>query len=455
MQEYSYSYTKHIYAGTQRIASKLGDIEAFGADPRRVEYAGADLKEIDFGEKYGKQTEALFARYDSLGVEHRPNTLNDYIGGQSFCCGEKEFESSQTGKDGFETPDYEQLIFFYHPDHLGSTTLVTDNDGNVVQSIAYIPYGEVFIEERNGTWNTPYLFNGKELDEETGLYYYGARYLNPTSGMWLSTDPLFEKYVGMSPYNYCAGNPVKLVDVDGREITTDDIETCNAILDDIFVNYSSVRKLFSFDSKGSLKYNRAGRSFAESNAKGYINSLDVSSEQKQDMMSALTCLIDMFDKTINNSRNISVTFGSSESGGGEFNCYPYFDVDNPQGGNVVLDPNGTFPVDMVKVGTSDIFKGNSSLGERFVHEVLGHGGSYINQWNGFADRNAIQASNLYHRIRGDGLLRVGTDHDNFGLKNPAYFNSPYNWLKAVSSNPNINNHIYCNEKANYIQYKSR
>ncbi|MEE0912737.1 MAG: RHS repeat-associated core domain-containing protein [Paludibacteraceae bacterium] len=52
-------------------------------------------------------------------------------------------------------------------------------------------YGEVFIEERNGTWNTPYLFNGKELDEETGLYYYGARYLNPTSGMWLSMDPLF------------------------------------------------------------------------------------------------------------------------------------------------------------------------------------------------------------------------------------------------------------------------
>jgi RHS repeat-associated protein len=94
---------------------------------------------------------------------------------------------------------------------------VTDNSGNVVQSVAYIPYGEVFIEERNGTWNTPYLFNGKELDEETGLYYYGARYLNPTNGMWLSTDPLFEKYVGMSPYNYCVGNPVKLVDPDGRD----------------------------------------------------------------------------------------------------------------------------------------------------------------------------------------------------------------------------------------------
>jgi RHS repeat-associated protein len=150
-------------------------------------------------------------------VEHRPNTLNDYVGGQSFCCGEKEFEPSQTGKDEFETSDYEQLIFFYHPDHLGSTALVTDNDGNVVQSVAYIPYGEVFIEERNGTWNTPYLFNAKELDEEAGLYYYGARYLNPTSGMWLSTDPLFEKNIDASPYSYCHGNPVNKVDVMGLD----------------------------------------------------------------------------------------------------------------------------------------------------------------------------------------------------------------------------------------------
>jgi RHS repeat-associated protein len=210
-------YTKHIYAGTQRIASKLGDIESFGADPRRVEYAGANLKEVDFGAKYKKQTSALLARYDSLGVEHRPNTLNDYVGGQSFCCGEKEFEPSQTGKDEFETSDYEQLIFFYHPDHLGSTALVTDNDGNVVQSVAYIPYGEVFIEERNGTWNTPYLFNGKELDEETGLYYYGARYLNPTSAVWMSVDPLWEKNIDASPYSYCHGNPVNKVDVMGLD----------------------------------------------------------------------------------------------------------------------------------------------------------------------------------------------------------------------------------------------
>ena len=100
---------------------------------------------------------------------------------------------------------------------------VTDNGEAVpsrrllTRSTSYIPYGEVFVEESSAGWQSPYYFNSKELDEETGLYYYGARYLNPTEARWLSVDPLFEKYVGMSPYNYCAGNPVKYVDPQGEE----------------------------------------------------------------------------------------------------------------------------------------------------------------------------------------------------------------------------------------------
>jgi RHS repeat-associated protein len=69
---------------------------------------------------------------------------------------------------------------------------------------------------RNNTWNTPYLFNGKELDEETGLYYYGARYYNPRESVWLSVDPLAEMFSGVSPYAYALLNPVKLIDPDGR-----------------------------------------------------------------------------------------------------------------------------------------------------------------------------------------------------------------------------------------------
>ena len=65
--------------------------------------------------------------------------------------------------------------------------------------------------------NSPkYAFNAKELDEETGMYYYEARYYAPPT--FTSRDPLFEKYFWMSPYAYCANNPVKYVDPDGRTV---------------------------------------------------------------------------------------------------------------------------------------------------------------------------------------------------------------------------------------------
>ncbi len=190
------AYTKHIYAADQRIASKLGNIDGFGADPRRVEQAG--------GKKYDdNQSGTIKARFEALNI--------DYSDGN----GKKDDEEYEPTMDSEEK---ENLVFFYHPDHLGSTSYVTDADGNIAQHVEYIPYGEVFVEERNSQFSTNYLFNAKELDNETGLYYYGARYLDPTGAMWLSVDPMWEEYAGMSPYNYCAGNPVVVVDAEGRAL---------------------------------------------------------------------------------------------------------------------------------------------------------------------------------------------------------------------------------------------
>ena len=65
----------------------------------------------------------------------------------------------------------------------------------------------------------PFVFTGKERDEETGFGYFGARYMDhELMTMWLSVDPMADKYLSISPYAYCAWNPVKLVDPDGREI---------------------------------------------------------------------------------------------------------------------------------------------------------------------------------------------------------------------------------------------
>lgn len=98
----------------------------------------------------------------------------------------------------------------------------------VVQHIEYVPFGEVFLEERNNTWNTPYLFNGKELDEETGLYYYGARYYNSKTSQFISTDRFTEKYPYASPYQYCLNNPINAIDVNG-----DSLDVSNGVNYDI------------------------------------------------------------------------------------------------------------------------------------------------------------------------------------------------------------------------------
>jgi len=87
----------------------------------------------------------------------------------------------------------------------------------VSQHIEYFAFGETFIEEHSNTEATPYLFNGKELDEETGLYYYGARYYDAKTSVWQSVDPHAERYPSWSPYCYTFNNPIVFTDPDGRD----------------------------------------------------------------------------------------------------------------------------------------------------------------------------------------------------------------------------------------------
>ncbi len=108
--------------------------------------------------------------------------------------------------------------FFFHSDHLGSTSYITDDKGNITQYDAYLPYGELLVDEHSSSGEMPYKFNGKEFDDETGLYYYGARYMNPVTSMWYGVDPLAEKYATTSGYVYTLNNPIKLGDSDGRKV---------------------------------------------------------------------------------------------------------------------------------------------------------------------------------------------------------------------------------------------
>lgn len=113
----------------------------------------------------------------------------------------------------------EDLIYFYHKDHLGSSNTILDSVGNILQRIEYLPYGEVMVDEQQSAdYATPYKFNGKELDEETGLLYYGARFFDPKRVLWYSTDPMEVKYPNVTSYGYTMGNPVNAIDYEGQLI---------------------------------------------------------------------------------------------------------------------------------------------------------------------------------------------------------------------------------------------
>jgi len=105
-------------------------------------------------------------------------------------------------------------VAYFYKDNLGSSREMSDDSFFA----DYYPFGEK-ISSGGISEDNHYQFTGKELDN-TGLYYFDARYYDAGIGRWLTPDPLAGKYPGLSPYNYCAGNPLRFVDPDGQ--TPDD-----------------------------------------------------------------------------------------------------------------------------------------------------------------------------------------------------------------------------------------
>ncbi|RHX83634.1 hypothetical protein DLM75_23815 [Leptospira stimsonii] len=122
-------------------------------------------------------------------------------------------------------------MIFFHPDHLGSITMVTDGEGNRVAGgemsgashISYKPYGEIQRNDSAGPDIFRYKYTGQEEDGETGLYYYKARYYDPLIGRFTQADSVFDtsRPMAMDLYMYTEGNPVRWRDPSGHSIVSD------------------------------------------------------------------------------------------------------------------------------------------------------------------------------------------------------------------------------------------
>ncbi len=115
--------------------------------------------------------------------------------------------------DGYRTAiTEERTTYFYHTDHLGSTVLVTDETGATVWSTEYTPFGSTTFEE--GKLKRAVKFTGKDLDEDTGLYYFNARWYDQSIGRFISEDPAADPN-NPNLYTYGKNNPLRFLDPTG------------------------------------------------------------------------------------------------------------------------------------------------------------------------------------------------------------------------------------------------
>ena len=251
-------YTKHYYAGTDRVAACLGggglDIVLGNnlTEPTAPAYStpwgglfdngSTDPEEVIVNDTIVMLQEASTKLFEQSGWQVNQRELN---GNELNCIAEIDAYHAELHRtiagipDRMETGitldfdkfhdkvrdlkkiqhDEREYVYYYHGDHLGSASWITNHNGDAVQHLQYLPYGEPYVDKRTSGYSERFRFTGKERDEETGYGYFGARYMDhELTTMWLSIDPLADKYPSISPYAYCAWNPVKLVDPDGREI---------------------------------------------------------------------------------------------------------------------------------------------------------------------------------------------------------------------------------------------
>ena len=244
-------WTKHYYIGGERIASRTGTLSGGFASLNIGDSnsAGNGLTTVNYGTIRSAEEAIIDSIYSHFGVPYEALHTNTRDGGWHLYLpitrngmtgdGEDASDTAGTAQDRSHPQlDGDSQVYFYHRDHLGSTMSVTDSLGATVQLVEYTPWGEVFVERRFGSsgYESPYLFNGKELDEETGLYYYGARYYDPKMSLWMSVDPIYnydprnsENYLdgehnggiyncaNLNPYIYCYHRPTLYVDPNGKQ----------------------------------------------------------------------------------------------------------------------------------------------------------------------------------------------------------------------------------------------
>ena len=207
--------------------------------------------------------------YDAAGRKLRTvhflegdSVTTDYCGNVVYENGVPQILLTEVGYVSLTDGKYH----YYLKDHQGNNRVVVAEEGTIEEVNHYYPFGGVFSSTGDAQ---PYKYNGKELDRKGGLdwYDYGARMYDAVLGRWHAVDPMSEKYYGVSPYLYCANNPILLVDPNGMWPTWRGIRNglnnalnttlsftngaVRAVTDNILLGSTSLRETGIYSSAGA------------------------------------------------------------------------------------------------------------------------------------------------------------------------------------------------------------
>lgn len=269
-QEFTYAYTingnleskKHKYSGDQTkyywsVENKLKRVEKIGPTNevtlevsykydslgRRIERAVNNLKEPEksYVRKFIFDDEDIIAEFNG---ENRP--VAAYLHGEGF---DNPLAMVRDLNDDGEFTANE--IFYFTKDHLGSVRELVNFEGKVVQRYRYSVYGQTTIEDHdqnpfNRLVENRYAYTSRELEEETGDYFYRARYYSPDTGRFLSEDPIGVSSGDFNFYRYVENNPLRFKDPSGKDSRI--IYLCIAVVG-AYIAYKHKDELIDYTEK--------------------------------------------------------------------------------------------------------------------------------------------------------------------------------------------------------------
>ncbi len=258
-----------------------------------------------------KQGSTVKATYTYLADGTKIKAVNAYNGGYDYVGSFKysrngsnillESVATAGGRTYKTSGGYEARYFV--TDHLGSTRLIAYPNGSVIEQNDYMPYGERHSNSSLATSGNPFLYNGKESQKSFGINYIDseARFQR-LDGAFNSIDPLCEKYYHISPYTYCASNPINNIDPDG-----------NVIWIHYFDQKGELQKL---KYKANMKYG-GGNKFAST----IINNLNAIYESGGNMMmNTLMESENAFNVIDRLPKKGTASFNADKNGGGTINA---------------------------------------------------------------------------------------------------------------------------------------